>query len=108
MQQHYPCTEAIKRAETVIEQKHQMHPDALPSTISVSSCDNHDSNRNKLDEAKKLIMQSLKTDFYGNKPKPLLNNLQTPAYNIAITDEEYSLSSIPQVQEETKIQEFQN
>ena len=49
----------------------------------------------------------MQKDFYQKNPKPLLNNLTTPAYNIAQTDEEYSLmSGVATVQEESKIQDF--
>ena len=65
----YSVTEAIKRAETVIEQPlPPRFQEPLPpcSTISMSSCDKYDTNtnRNKLDETKKVILHSLKPELY--------------------------------------------
>jgi hypothetical protein len=68
------------------------------TTISMSSCDKYDSGKPQLE--KKVVLHTLKPEMYAkNNPKgPLLNNLTTPAYNIAPpTDEEYSLTSGPQV-----------
>jgi len=66
-----------------------------PQTISMSSCDKYDSGKPHLE--KKVVLHTLKPELYTkpNPKAPLLNNLTTPAYNIAPpTEEEYSLTSV--------------
>ena len=86
---HYPVTEAIKRAETVLEQQNKVN--LLPtSTISMSSCDH---------EKKGTLIQ------HSYQPKkPLLNNLTTPAYNMP---SQHTANDNDSVEESSKMQDFQ-